>query len=308
MIVPISRRLLALSALALTSVLAASSCSSVTKDAARFEGESLANRDFDELLVGYATAVPEAFLASGNIDVEIARGVLQNWISTQAILAVLQEAKVEITDDDRSTALANLQQEEGFTETSQVVQDFYVIASASQAAAQREFSLSEADLAAIYETNASQSGAVCLRAILTSTQEEIAAVTARLDAGEDFASVAAEASIDSSATNGGALTNQTSGSACLDQATFESQVTPEFLTALADAPVGQPTAAFEIPTVGWVVLLIRPFDEVADDVAALIGGNGALEAGRAELSTAKIWVSPEYGRWDPATLGVVSAG
>jgi hypothetical protein len=143
---------------------------------------------------------------------------------------------------------------------------------------------------------------------LVKTQEEIDAVSARLAAGEDFAAVAQEVSVDSSATNGGALQDTTSGSGCLEQATFESQVTPEFITALADAKVGEVTAAFEIPTVGWVVLLVRPYDEVADDVAGLIAGNGAVVAGREVLASAKIWVSPEYGRWDATTNGIVPVG
>ncbi len=308
MIVLTSRRLISLSVLALTVMTTATSCSSVTKDAARFNGDSLSNSEFDDLLVGYATAVPDAFLASGNLDIAVAQGILQNWISTQAVVAALDNAGVELTAADLSEALTSLQAETGFTDAPKVVQDFYVLASASQAVANKQFGMSTNDLKALYEEKSTQSGAVCLRAILVNTQEEIDAVSARLAAGEDFAAVAQEVSVDSSATNGGALQDTTSGSGCLEQATFESQVTPEFITALADAKVGEVTAAFEIPTVGWVVLLVRPYDEVADDVAGLIAGNGAVVAGREVLASAKIWVSPEYGRWDATTNGIVPVG
>jgi hypothetical protein len=308
MIVLTSRRLISLSVLALTVMTTATSCSSVTKDAARFNGDSLSNSEFDDLLVGYATAVPDAFLASGNLDIAVAQGILQNWISTQAVVAALDNAGVELTAADLSEALTSLQAETGFTDAPKVVQDFYVLASASQAVANKQFGMSTNDLKALYEEKSTQSGAVCLRAILVKTQEEIDAVSARLAAGEDFAAVAQEVSVDSSATNGGALQDTTSGSGCLEQATFESQVTPEFITALADAKVGEVTAAFEIPTVGWVVLLVRPYDEVADDVAGLIAGNGAVVAGREVLASAKIWVSPEYGRWDATTNGIVPVG
>jgi len=308
MIVLTPRRLISLSVLALTVLTTATSCSSVTKDAARFNGESLSNSEFDDLLLGYAAAVPEAFLMSGNLDITVAQGIVQNWISTQAVIAALDEAGISITDEDRNAALTALQAEAGFNDAAQVVQDFYVLASASQSVANREFEVNSDDLKALYEDRSTQSGAVCLRAILVATQEEIDAVTARINAGEDFATIAQEVSIDSSATNGGALQDQTSGSGCLEQATFESQVTAEFLTALTDAKVGEATPAFEIPTVGWVVLLVRPFDEVADDVAVLISGNGAIEAGRSVLSSAKVWVSPEYGRWDPTTLSIVPVG
>ena len=306
MIVLTTRRLISLSVLALTVMTTATSCSSVTKDAARFNDESLSNSEFDDLLIGYAAAVPEAFLASGNIDISIAQGIVQNWISTEAVVTALDQVGIKITDEDLRSALTSLQVQTGFSDAPKVVQDFYVLASASQAVANREFAMSSDDLKSLYEGQGSKSGAVCLRAILVKTQEEIDAVTSRLDAGEDFAAIAQEVSTDSSATNGGALQDQTSGSGCLEQSTFESQVTPEFLTALADAKIGQATASFEIPTVGWVVLLVRPFDEVADDVANLISGNGAVAAGRAVLQDAKIWVSPEYGRWDAETLGVVA--
>ena len=308
MIVLTPRRLISLSVLALTVLTTATSCSSVTKDAARFNGESLSNSEFDDLLLGYAAAVPEAFLTSGNLDISVAQAIVQNWISTKAVIAALDKAGISITDEDRNAALTALQAEAGFNDAPQVVQDFYVLASASQSVANREFEVNTDDLKALYEDRATQSGAVCLRAILVATQEEIDAVTARIDAGEDFATIAQEVSIDSSAENGGALQDRTSGSGCLEQATFESQVTPEFLTALTDAKVGQVTASFEIPTVGWVVLLVRPFDEVADDVAGLLAGNGAIEAGRSVLGSAKVWVSPEYGRGDPTTLSIVPVG
>ena len=308
MIVLTPRRLISLSVLTLTVLTTATSCSSVTKDAARFNGESLSNSEFDDLLLGYAAAVPEAFLTSGNLDISVAQAIVQNWISTKAVIAALDKAGISITDEDRNAALTALQAEAGFNDAPQVVQDFYVLASASQSVANREFEVNTDDLKALYEDRATQSGAVCLRAILVATQEEIDAVTARIDAGEDFATIAQEVSIDSSAENGGALQDRTSGSGCLEQATFESQVTPEFLTALTDAKVGQVTASFEIPTVGWVVLLVRPFDEVADDVAGLLAGNGAIEAGRSVLGSAKVWVSPEYGHWDPTTLSIVPVG
>ena len=225
MIVLTPRRIISLSVLALTVLTTATSCSSVTKDAARFNGESLSNSEFDDLLLGYAAAVPEAFLTSGNLDIAVAQGIVQNWISTEAVIAALDEAGISITDEDRNAALTALQSETGFNDAPQVVQDFYVLASASPSVANREFEVNTADLKALYEDRATQSGAVCLRAILVATQEEIDAVTARIDAGEDFATIAQEVSIDSSATNGGALQDQASGSGCLDQTTFERSET-----------------------------------------------------------------------------------
>ena len=167
------RRLILLTVLALTVMTTATSCSSVTKDAVRFNDESLSNSEFDDLLLGYAAAVPEAFLTSGNLDIAVAQGIVQNWISTEAVIAALDEAGISITDEDRNAALTALQGETGFNDAPQVVQDFYVLASASQSVANREFVLSDDDLQQIYEDKGTQSGAVCLRAILVNTEDEI---------------------------------------------------------------------------------------------------------------------------------------
>jgi hypothetical protein len=173
MIVLTPRRLISLSVLALTVLTTATSCSSVTKDAARFNGESLSNSEFDDLLLGYATAVPEAFLTSGNLDISVAQAIVQNWISTKAVIAALDKAGISITDEDRNAALTALQAEAGFNDAPQVVQDFYVLASASQSVANREFEVNTDDLKALYEDRATQSGAVQHKKKLTRLRPEL---------------------------------------------------------------------------------------------------------------------------------------
>ena len=304
MFVLTSRRLLSLCVLALTLSTTAVSCSSVTKDAARFDEQSLATSELDDLLVGYATAVPTAFLASGNVDVAIAQGIIQNWISTQAIISALKSAGVEVSGQDLTDALSELEQQEGFSLAPQVIQDFYILSTAAQTLAVLHLQVSDQEIRSSYEELGIQSGAVCLQAILTEAQTDIAAAFARLEAGEDFATVAEETSIDPSAAQGGALTDA-SGSNCLDLATFQNQVTPEFLNSLAQSEVGVPTEPFEIVDTGWVILYVRPFEDVAEDASALLTENAAMTAGQNALALAKIWVSAEYGRWDSQSMSVL---
>ncbi len=294
------------STVALVAVLATlSSCSSVSNDAIRYNGESLAADDFEDLLVGFSQAVPSALSASGNITTTSAQAFLQDWISTQVLRAALTDAGVEISDENRAAALEGLQQANGFNEAPQHVQDFYVLAGSAQAAASQAFALGDEEIKEIYDQGAIQSGAVCLRAILTETQEQMDLVSALLSAGQDFAAIAQQFSVDATGANGGVISDESSGSECISQEIYESQFSPDFLTALADVPVGGLSVPFEIPNAGWVILLIRPYDEVSADLPVLIAGSAVTDVTDPFMQSAKIWVNPQYGRWDLESQSIV---
>lgn len=268
-------------------------------------GEALSNRDFDDLLTGYADAVGGAEVGSGNIAPTVARGLIQDWISTVVLEGVLAEAGVEVTDDQREAARTGLSEQAGFLAAPTEVQDFYVRAAATLDAAGAAFAPSEKDLAALYAKGPVESGVVCLRLILTDTEEDIDAAVARVDAGESFADVAAAVSTDTSAADGGILTDSQTGSACVQQSALASQIVPEFVAALEKAEVGVVTEPFEVPQVGWVAILLRPYTEVAADVGEVLGPATANRIGRDALTAADIWINPEYGRWDPETGQIV---
>ena len=281
------------------------SCSTTSKDAVRVNGESLSNRDFDELVEGYSSVVSGAQLESGNVNMVAARGILQDWINTVVLEAVLDEARVTVTDEQRETAREGLSAQGGFADAPQVVQDFYVRAASVLEAAGAAFAPDANELAEIYNRGPLESGAVCLRLILTTTREDIDAAIARIAAGESFADVAAATSTDISAADGGILTDQQNGSPCVQQSVLASQIVPEFVSALDSAQVGVVSDPFEVPGIGWVAILLRPFDEVSNDVAQLLGPSTASRLGQEALNSASIWISAEYGRWDTETLQIV---
>lgn len=298
-----SRSLVVVAALAVTAGL--SSCSVTSKDAVRVDGLSLSNRDFDSLLSGYAEAVGGAEVSSGNINTVAARGLLQDWISTVVLEGVLAEAGIEVTDAQREAAREGLSQQPGFVAAPADVQEFYIRAAATQDAAGAAFAPSAEELEAEYALGPSESGVVCLRLILTETREDIEAAVARVRAGEDFAAVATDTSSDVSAADGGILADPQSGSACVLTSTLAEQIVPEFVSALDTAEVGETTAPFEVPGVGWVAIFVRPYDEVAEDVATVLGPATANELGRDALASADVWVNPEYGRWDSETRQII---
>lgn len=299
-----SRRVSAI-ALSLGAMLALSACSSVESTAIRVNGNELSGSDFDELLIGYADAIPNAEADTGTVNGSVARGLLSDWATTTILRERLSAAGRDVTDADLAEARSILEQQAGFADASPTAQNFYVLATAVQRVFADAFGPSLDELRESYDVGPSSSGVYCLRAILVTDEVVIGEIGAQLAAGADFADVAAEFSIDSSAANGGIITDPGSGVACFDQVTLASQIVPEFATALSVARIGVPTPPFEIPNVGWVIAVLRPFDEVADDVREVVG-IGAAESERIDaIAGAEVWVSSEYGIWDAANGRVV---
>ena len=294
-------------ALSLGAMITLSACSSVESNAIRVNGRELSGSDFDDLLAGYALAIPNAETDSGTVNASVARGLLSDWATTAILSERLAERGVEVTDADLDEARSGLEQQAAFNDASPAAQDFYVRATAVQRVFADAFGPSPDELSDLYDAGPASSGVYCLRAILVTEQAAIDEVATQLALGVDFADLAAQYSIDSSAAAGGVITDPGSGSACFDRVTLASQIVPEFATALADARIGEPTAPFELPNVGWVVAVLRPFDEVADDVREVVG-IGLAEAERIEaIGAADVWVSSEYGIWEADTGRVVPA-
>jgi peptidyl-prolyl cis-trans isomerase C len=138
--------------------------------------------------------------------------------------------------------------------------------------------------------------------ILVATEEEAAAVTARLEAGEDFGAVAMEVSTDTgSGANGGDLGWFGMG-----------MMVPEFETAVVAATVGEVTAPVQ-SQFGWHIILVKetrdqPAPALEDVRAELEGGlqQTAIEGRLAELTAGATITRPETAPFDPAILGDLS--
>ena len=281
-------------------------CSSVESTAIRVNGQSLSGADFDDLLSGYAAAIPTAESDNGTVNAAVARGLLSDWATTVVLTESLAPRDVSVTQADLDEARGILEAQAGFGDATEGAQDFYVRATAVQRLFAAAFGPSADELRDLYDAGPAESGAFCLRAILVTDETVIADISNQLSAGADFGELAAQFSIDSSGTNGGIVTDPGSGLACFDRVALSSQIVPEFAVALSRAEVAVPTPPFEIPNVGWVIALLRPFDEVADDVRELVGLGASENERQAALSSADVWVGSEYGVWDAETGRVVA--
>jgi hypothetical protein len=289
-------------------VLLASSCSSVTSDAARVNGETLSSSEFDSLLSAYVEAIPEFRTEYGSVYGEAAQGLLTDWITTVLIEESLAAEGVEVSATDNEEAMTSLMEQPAFASADAELRDFYAHIVAVRNVLEAFVAPSDTELSALYAEGIESSGVACARAILVETEEAAIAAVDRIDAGEDFADVAVDVSTDGSAAGGGVITNPADGTACIATDELANVFAPEFVDALRTAAVDETSAPFELPGVGWVVITLRPFDEVADDAAVIMSTGGSGDFIRNMADGAEVWVSSKYGTFDPTLPGVVPVG
>jgi foldase protein PrsA len=139
---------------------------------------------------------------------------------------------------------------------------------------------------------------VCVKHILVDTAEEAEAVIARLAAGEDFATVADEVSLDTN-TTGGDLGCASAGS-----------YVDEFAQAALTATIGEVTGPVETDY-GFHVLIVSartpltreeyladPWSALSDTQLSAIWATWMGEV----LEAADVWVAADYGTWTPTGI------
>jgi foldase protein PrsA len=132
---------------------------------------------------------------------------------------------------------------------------------------------------------------VCVSHLLVETTEEAEAAKARIEGGEDFATVASEVSTDTaSAVDGGDLGCTTAGS-----------YVDEFAAAAMDAPIDELTGPVETQF-GFHLLVVTSREEATtDDVRASLKDQAVLDATDAwflaAMEAADVQVTDGFGTW-----------
>ena len=144
---------------------------------------------------------------------------------------------------------------------------------------------------------------VCGRHILTATEEEAADAKARVEAGEDFAAVADEISLDTFSAGGELPCPQAAGN-----------YVPEFGKAAVTAPIGEMTDPVQTQY-GWHIILIedRTGPESLDELVAnpleylnpSYVGDFWVEWVNAAIEGADIDVKSQVGTWAPDSHGIL---
>ena len=161
---------------------------------------------------------------------------------------------------------------------------------------------------AVIEETPEQVMQACVKHILVGSEEEAEEVIERIEAGEDFAAVAAEVSLDQQ-SQGGVLGSEG------DCVVHHSQMGEEFVAGVIDAPLGEVTGPVQT-SFGYHVIQVdeRVFptaEQLAADPMAYLDpevGTGLMGTWFAEaVEDADIDVRSSVGVWSPETSSVVAA-
>ena len=295
-------------ALSLCASLAVSSCGTVPARAATVNGSAITRSDFERDLQALA-ANPSFFNITGGTEVSIEGDAARSWLSQVITWRAAEELLADHGLEPSQESVADLNSQVAASEDAQRLPESMKDEIVRGVAAVQSLPLipapSPSDLEAQYAAEPAGTGALCLRHIVVETEAEAQAVLAELDAGADFAELATERSIEpAAAETGGALAGG-DGNACLPVSDYQTGFDPAFTEGALAATAGVPTDPVQ-SEFGWHVILVRPYDEVADDLLTLVStapGDAALTG---ELATADVSVDPRYGRWDPVRGDVVS--
>jgi hypothetical protein len=242
-------------------------------------------------------------------DADRARLLLNAMVRSSAVEAILDRAGASVTDSDLDLYFATIPSDSPLNELSDAMRRLIAMTSADVvlSALTRADLPSDTDLEAMYAAQPISTGLLCLRHILVATEAEADGVVALLVEGEDFAALAADLSLEGSASiTGGALTG--TESECLPTAQYISSFDPDFVSAAFAAPATTWSQPVETQF-GWHVILNRPWSEIGQDVvAAYAGTDGALLYVDAVLNTAEVSVDSRFGRWNPSTGRIVPLG
>ena len=303
--------------------LAASACSTVSPDAATVNGDSIDRSTFDDQLETYAANA--AFLArvsqagqgavegngEGTVSADFARQVLQREI---VLLVVQQENAargVTVTPEIEAAAREDVIAQfglEAFDAFPKSFQDTLVDQNAQVFLLRAHVAgnaLDDGALQAAFDEDPSQFAEVCAAHILVATRAEAEDVAARLDDGEDFATVAAEVSTDTgSAASGGNL-------GCVARGV----TVPEFEDALFATPEGEISDPVETQFGFHIIEVLQhnaPTFEAAKPLVlqkVLADSNEGFNTVLNEkLAAADVSIDARYGRWNPSLSLVVADG
>jgi len=159
--------------------------------------------------------------------------------------------------------------------------------------------IDDAAVRASYDAGYDTNGVLCLSVIVVEDEATADTVAAELDGGRPFDETFAESNIDQAQTETGGHLE------CVPRDVVDAAPEQPFIQAsvVLDAadPVGTaPLLNTDGDEVGWVVVVFRSFDELADEDIAIVAA--------AQGSTADVYVDPRYGTFDGSTGQVIGLG
>ena len=288
-------------AAAIAAVLSLASCSTFTSSSSAFsvDGENYPKDDLNGL-VKNLIAVNQLTAPGGLAASKDLASIVSVMVQYKAGGHVLKEYGGSISEAARSAATAQLNQSSPQGLDDQTKTLFVDIAVTGQAIDTLPV---PADIEARYEANPVRTGVVCIAETTVRTESEAHDVLDRIAAGEPFAKVAAATTVnkDRKASQGNVLDG--GGAPCSTLDATNNRLSPAVMRALAVTTPGKPTVAVQ-DSEGWHVAINRPWKDIAQAHATVLGAKPGRLLLTGYLATADIHVSSTYGTWNPVTARV----
>jgi parvulin-like peptidyl-prolyl isomerase len=302
-----SKKFFSVSAIA-TMVIAGSmlvSCSSMDSidSVATVNGKELGRDEFEDLVAMLNEA--EIFtLTNGELTSEDARQVLLTMISAEVVRGILADYDIEVTDADRETYRAQLQEGGQLEGYSDALKDYAINLYAEQGALSNIEALTDAEIEELYDSEPGAAGVMCLRHLVVEAEDTALEALAEYEGGTEFAEVAGKYSTEPNAvTSGGALRDTTNDNDCISVVQYQRQFDMDFvrgaLTAEAGAVVGPIKSSF-----GYHLIESRSFDDVKESLSKIFESNTGASLADAALLNSDVRVDSSFGKWD-ASSGVI---
>lgn len=306
-------RFLAATAMVVGLAVVVSACSSVSSYAATVDGSRISSGTLETELRNLGSNDKFLKLAesqnqtptrtNGVFDASFTSSVLYGEILYDLISDEMARRKLVVSPADlaaaRASAVDRVGGEDVFNSFPKSYQDQLVHRSAEVSLLLFAFlDQGPPDVAAkaFYDANPDAFAQVCVSHILVATEDDANKVKGRLDAGEDFATVAREMSTDTgSKSSGGDL-------GCFGK---QNQLVPEFAQAMFSQPVGVVGSPVKTQY-GYHVILVKsrdvpPYDKVASEARrqAAAGAQDKFSSWLGGmLDKANITVNPKYGSFE----------
>jgi parvulin-like peptidyl-prolyl isomerase len=253
----------------------------------------------DPAQVGDQVLTPDGLdaLVDGTIDKREAAGAITGWVRNEIWYSELAAREFEVDDSFFAAARSDL---ETIALSDPAVPDLDTGRGQEIIRAQALAPVVASYLLDVVGVEPAWPVQLCSSHILLETEEEALATIARLEAGEDFAALAAELSIGPSGPSGGDL-------GCVDPSSFVAEYVEG--AALVAAPgVSAPVQS----QFGWHVIDVRSFGATpSEDPVAIqnaVFSTSEFSELRDDVFARDVIIDPAYGTWDPDSLSVIPTG
>lgn len=293
-------------AVAALSATTLASCSEIMRSDALSVGGRSVSADYVDKVVEQLATAQQVEIVDGKVEGDAVRSVLAGILRVESAHVLLEQYDLAVTDADRQAVLEQFSQDPVFDLLGEELTNLLVALNAQDLALARLTAPSRNTLATMYAKSPASVGSLCVRHLVVATKEEASAAQKRVQRGEDFAKVAGEVSTEPNANvTGGALADE--GSECLLLSVYQEQFDKLFTAGALQARPGVPTAPVKT-SFGWHVILVRPFDEVAQSIEESLAEQTGEQLLSGYVATTKVRVASRYGRWDPSVGQVVALG